>query len=214
MAFWAARGGRKDCFPGADGSTITQTGSPNAETIAIYGADGNVLTEGSETGLQFVNITTNGVLNGNTSQVYVIKHPLSFVYNQNEPWDWYTDNETYQNDALWGEGVDKSDFDPCPTGWCVPTDRTWSDFSKTTMPASGSDYTAHAGRMYNKIAWYPAAGYRNYRLGTLIKIGFNGVYWSAIAESSNANYFVFNLTGVSIDTFYRSRAFPIRCVQE
>ena len=175
------------------------------------------MTEGSETGLQFVNITTNGVLNGNTSQVYVIKHPLSFVYNQNEPWDWYTDNETYQNDALWGEGVDKSESDPCPKGWRAPTDasKTYGDFSTVTMTASGLGTNVANGRKYSNMAWFPAAGYRYYFSGALRGVGSYGYYWLASVSDTYAKVLNFYLSGVFPSlTFYRASGFSIRCVQE
>ena len=74
--------GRKDCFPGADGSTITQvTGAdPNAETISIYDADGNTELTEDGTGYRKINITTSGVINGTTSMIYSVKNPLTFIY--------------------------------------------------------------------------------------------------------------------------------------
>ena len=175
------------------------------------------MTEGSETGLQFVNITTNGVLNGNTSQVYVIKHPLSFVYNQNEPWDWYTDNETYQNDALWGEGVDKSESDPCPKGWRAPTDasKTYGDFSTVTMTASGLGTNVANGRKYSNMAWFPAAGYRYSGSGVLGYVGDQGYYWSASVSGTDAKRLRFTMGDVNPSSlYYRVCGFSVRCVQE
>ena len=215
--------GRKDAFPGADGSTITQeTGtSQNATTIPIYGVNGNSLTEGS-TGLKRVDITTSGVLSKNTSQVYSIKNPLSFIYNANEPRDWYTDNETYQNNTLWVDDT-KTNYDPCPSGWRVPTDasRTFGDFSITTFlyyiqgnQTSLGNSNVTNGRLYNQISWFPAAGYRNNHGGVLGNVGYNGCYWTASISSSYAKYLSFNMSTSNSTAYSRASSFPVRCVQE
>ena len=227
--------GRKDCFPGADGSTIGQNDVPNAETIAIYGADGSVLTEGSGPGLQFVNITTNGVLNGNNSQVYAIKNPLCFIYNTTTPYDWYTNSATYQNDALWDDGTDKSDFDPCPQGWRVAPNGTWDDFTRTDdilQPMKGSfPYYINGnaneqgnlksqtnGRLYNAISsiqgilqvWYPATGNRNYSYGYLSVCGQSGY-----SRSQSHHVLDGGMTLVKpAATYALAFGFPVRCIQE
>lgn len=186
------------------------------KTIPIYGASGDALTEGSTTGLQLVDITTVGVLNGNTSQVYAIKNPLVFIYGVSSLDDWYTDTESFQNNTLWGDGADKSIFDPCPKGWRVPTDSglTFGDFT-TASTASGSEYTTAAGRTYNKMTWYPAMGYRNGNSGTLNAVGYYGYSWSASVSGTNAKRLGFSLSGVSPGAIgTRACCFPARCIQE
>ena len=208
--------GRKDGFPGADGSTIQQIGGNNASTIPIYGANGNILTEGS-TGVKLVMITTSGVLNGNTAQVYAIKNPLVFIYGGASLYDWYTDRETYQDNTLWGDGEEKSAYDPCPKGWRVLTDseKTYGDFSTTTMTLSGSVNTVHTGRIYNDMAWFPATGYRTNGSLALRNVGGNGYCWSASVSGPHAKALDFNTSGVGPGNVgYRTFGFPIRCVQE
>ena len=213
---------RKDCFPGADGSTIQQTGSPNAETIPIYDDNENLLTEGSETGLRFVKITTSGVLNESTSLVYAIKNPLAFITSSTNPQDWYTDNESFQNNTLWGDGTDKSAFDPCPINWRVPQDGTWSDFSTATFPyfiqgseASSGDYNAGNGRQYNQTSWFPATGFRPYANGALSSVGSRGTYWPASVSDTYAKYLRFTMSNISPNNIcYRAYGFSVRCVQE
>ena len=212
--------GRKDAFPGADGSTIQANG--NATTIPIYQADGSALTEGSVTGLRLVDITTGGVVGGdNTTLVYAIKNPLAFVYNTASPLDWYTNNETYQNNTLWGENQEKSIYDPCPQGWRVPQDGTWADFLTSTAPyyINGTYVTTGvpnitAGRRY-KQAWYPAGGFRDRTTAMLNTMGSYGHCWSAAASNFNAIYLHFTITSITpSNAYYRAYGFPIRCVQE
>ena len=212
--------GRKDGFPGADGSTITQV-NPNAETIPIYGATGEKLLE-DEDGYCKVNITVEGVLNGNNTLIYAIKNPMSFIYNKNVPKDWYTDDEIYQNNALWGDGENKSNYDPCPAGWCASINGTWSDFSmesflyynrgvKTTI----EDRHLTNGRLYKDITWYPAIGYRAYLDGALYYIGNYGYTWSATTNNTSSNRLSFGINDVSPNS-HSTRAFgcSVRCVQE
>ena len=216
--------GRKDAFPGADGSTIQQSGSPNAETIAIYGADGILLSEGG-TGFRKVNITASGVINGGTSQIYAVKHPLTLIYNADEPHDWYTYAGNH-NDALWGDGAEKSTYDPCPNGWRVPPDaeKTFGDFSADNFSyyiegeliATG-DMNMTNGRNYLNVSWYPAGGYRHRNAGKLNSIGGNGYVWTSMPSSVVEFYaknFMFTMTGQGFPSTARSYGFPVRCVQE
>ncbi len=223
--------GRKDCFPGADGSTIQQSDNPNASTIKIYSSKGEELSEDG-TGYCKIDIITSRVLNGYNTQVYAIKNPLSFIYNTASPWDWYTNNENYQNNALWGKGTDKSDFDPCPIGWRVPSSGTWNDFTRnSSTPSMGTfpyyikgiikedgyigDFHTSNGRMYKMLAWYPAVGWRDPLSGTCGNTGTGGPVWSFSYDSSFALDLGFNMNNLNIRNLC-NRAFGIsvRCVQE
>ena len=208
--------GRKDAFPGADGSNLSTT-------IPIYGADGNTLTEGA-TGLKQVDITTAGVLSGNTSPVYAVKNPLTFIYNTTAPHDWYTNNSTYQDNTLWGDEDIKSTYDPCPKDWQIPQNGTWADFSISTAPyyiqgmqtTSGSRYASN-GICYFSHTWYPAAGYRYYRTGELYSVGYDGCNWTSSIHITNAIYLYFLMENVYANSYtsqVRSQGYSIRCVQE
>ena len=204
--------GRKDAFPGADGSTIQENGT--ATTVSIYDMSGNTLTEGS-TGVSFVNITTAGVLSGNTALMYSAKHPLTFIFTPNAvPHDWYTNNASYQNNNLWNSTI-KSVCDPCPQGWRVPTDGSWGDFSVSSMPASGSGANVANGRIYYAIAWYPAAGRRLSGSGALYYAGSSGTFRSSTSSGVYAKHMSFDMSDVgSSNTNSRAYSFSVRCVQE
>ncbi len=218
---WGCRffgGGRKDGFPGADGSTITQGTDTyqNAATIPIYGANGNTLTEGSITGLRKVDITA--IIGGkpNTSG-FAIKNPLTFIYNTATPYDWYATQTTNQDNTLWGEGTGKSTYDPCPHGWRVPTDAsmTFGDFSTNIFSVSGSNYTVITGRVYLAIAWFSATGCLYFDSGALYNVGYGGYYWSATVSDAYAKGLYFGMGGVYPSSASRRvYGFSIRCVQE
>ena len=214
MLIW----GRKDCFPGADGSTIPLNAHTGADIIPIYGANNNELAEGSETGFRIVKITTSGVLNGDNSQLYAIQNPLTFIANAESTGDWYTNNEMYQNDDLWE--IHKTCFDPCPKGWQVAPEKTLDDFSTSTAPyyiqgtqtSSGDFYTTN-GRLYNSITWYPTSGYTT-TYGTLSSAGYGGYYWLTQAVDGKAARIYFSPSSISNNPIYRAGSYPVRCIQE
>ncbi|HIW10470.1 MAG TPA: hypothetical protein H9888_03110 [Candidatus Rikenella faecigallinarum] len=149
----------------------------------------------------------------NTTLVYIIKNPLAFIYNSASPYDWYTNNSIYQNNALWGDA--KSEYNPCPKGWKIPQNGTWNDFSNITMSAIGFGTNVANGRIYNKTAWYPMEGYLHHQSGQLTYVGYNGYCWLSAIETIYARYLSFTLS--SINPSYptnRARGFSIRCIQE
>lgn len=211
----------RGCFPGADGSTIEQSYG-SASIIKIYGADGNELSEDGD-GYCNVNITEAGVLNGNTSQIYAIKNPLSFIHNATTPKDWYTDTEMYQNNVLWnGDLQTKSIYDPCPSGWRVPTDGTWNDFSKQTFPVYSQgnmgdtdSYMVSNGRLYAEHVWYPIEGAMNTNTGDPTTVGYFGYLWTSNTISYFGGAFTYSLYTVYVPSQYaRAYGFAVRCVQE
>lgn len=204
--------GRKDCFPGADGSTIGST----IKTIPIYDDNGQSLSEGS-TGVKLIDITTSGVLNGNISQVYAIKNSMTYIYATTSPSDWYTDSEIYQNNALWGDKGEKSTYDPCPKSWRVPTDasKTYGDFSEELFTTSGSTTNVINGRIYNKMTWFPTVGRRIHSSGALNYVGNGGYYWSSSIIDASSRNLHFYINGVNTSgAYYRANGFSVRCVQE
>ncbi len=213
--------GRKDAFPGADGSTITQaTGTnQNAETIILYGTDGTTELIEDKNGYCKVSITTEGILSENTSQTYSVKHPLTVIYNSFSVWDWYTNTENH-NDDLWGDGEHKSDYDPCPLGWRVSQDGIWNDFEENTKyysqgtPTSAGNSTISNGVLYNDFVWFPAGG-RIFTTGTRSNVGNNVFLWSSTVSGTSAKNIYCSMGGVlHISTYGRTNALSIRCVQE
>lgn len=200
--------GRKDGFPGADGSTIQQVYGENAIGIPIYGS------QSEEMEIETISVST-AIGSAVNTKTYSIKHPSTFIYSSSGVRDWYTTNTTNQINVLWGDGDIKSVYDPCPAGWRVASYGTWDDFSAATFPISGSAYKVITGRLYNKMAWYPGGGYRDSSLGKYCYVGRNGFYWSATDRGSNAWNMHFNIDLIAqAGTPYRACGVSIRCVQE
>ena len=150
-------------------------------------------------GFQIEEFTSSMIGVDNTTLAYAVKNPLSFVFNSISPNDWYVNSETYQNDVLWGAGVNKSAYDPCPKRWRVPTNAslTYGDFSVNTMILSDLGINVATGRTYNSMAWFPSGGYRRSLYGTLGGVGGNGYYWSVSVNGTSAKYLNEGMSGVN-----------------
>lgn len=199
--------GRKDGFPGADGSTIQSNGAANA--IPIYTADGTI-TQVSTLG---VSSAINGLPN---TLIYTIKQPLAFIWSSVTDFyiaDWYT-HGTNHNDALWGtETSQKGLYDPCPSGWVVSPNGTWNDMVLGNSPWSGNRIAA--GRLYNRLAWYPATGNYAYNSGRVQYVGIYGSYFSI--HVSGASAWILSLSSTYVTpSLARGRAYgySVRCIQE
>ncbi|WP_462377058.1 fimbrial protein [Rikenella microfusus] len=231
--------GRKDPFPRVQGSTISASGATGT-TIPIYGPTGSTPLPEDGTGYKKVDITAGSVVVGNNSLAYAVAHPLTFIYNGSAPYDWYTTSTTSQNNALWGDGTAKSVYDPCPEGWRIAPNETWSDFGtdayaeifryyidgtpKTSSSTPSNEYYATNGRLYKPTtgavrAWYPAPGYRDFGRtgceGEARYVGYRGYSWSSSVSGSNGFCLDFSTTYLHpSDANYRGHGFQVRCLQE
>jgi hypothetical protein len=132
--------------------------------------------------------------------------------------DWYVETSTPEtrNDELWGKGTTKTIFDPCPSGWRIAPNGTWSDFTSnggnapTAEAVSGTLFayyingvqqtedgtplfgaSARNGRRYDPetgdvLAWFPVAGRRHVSSGEFQSIGDMGQIWSSSASSTGS----------------------------
>lgn len=130
------------------------------------------------------------------------------------------------NDNLWNSGSEsypvKTEYDPCPAGWRVPTYNELSalcqNYSNRTSNEQGqighwfsgsSSYSASAPQVF-----FPAAGYRS-DISEERERNNWGYYWSSTpyGNDKDAYHLRFN---ASIYMYYWSRAsgYSVRCVQE
>lgn len=186
--------GRKDAF-------LSSTGAANTNHNA-YDINGNSIT-----GINKVDISSNSY--GNMPEIHgSIRNPMDFYYDDNgDKYRWY--ETAYQN--LWSVNENawwtrtntaktiKTVYDPCPAGFCVPTQHLYwfmltnnttsatSDYpgeSYSTYPYAAWDAT-NKGITYNGTSsygiWFPASGIRwgDSDAGNLSYVGDDGYYWSA-----------------------------------
>ena len=146
-----------------------------------------------------------------------------FYYNSSYPRDWLTP----QDDNLWNSGTEynpvKTEYDPCPEGWRVPTYSELSELKSnhsfwTTDENGQIGYWFSGTEPYSESVprvFFPAAGGRTYDDGDACLRGNCGVYWSSSAYSNEACRLGFLRVGVSsLDNIYHAYGHSVRCLQE
>ena len=167
----------------------------------------------------------------------IVEGPISVVNGQKDkytntffnvevsPCDWTSP----QDDKLWNLGTEsnpiKTEYDPCPKGWRVPTyaemDQLSSHCSSWTTVEGQNGYYFSGIYTYLDVSpsvFCPAAGSLSYKDGNAGNRGYYGNYWSSRASSyySGHLYFYSNFVGTYINSNRNLRAYgySVRCVQE
>ena len=131
------------------------------------------------------------------------------------------------NDKLWNSGTEespvKTEYDPCPQGWRVPTSAELSqlhqNFSSSTTNSEGlsglwfsgsSVYSEDAARVF-----FPAAAYRSsYESAYNETRGSSGHYWSSKSVNDySVSFLAFISEGAEIRESNPSCGCSVRCVQ-
>ncbi len=217
--------GRKDPFPkvakvrGSSGGSQVQD-----ESQATYRADGATVTD-------YPTLTQ-----GPVTLAEVMRNPQTFYYAINKPYDW----NSSPDHSLWGDGAVKSPYDPCPKGWRIATNGTWSDFGNAWKTGSyvGAGFYKNgtwltspnrdlAGGVYyggtaeSVKAFYPVPGYHFEASGVFMGVGHSGYSWASSVPTHDLskgrahclNYYTTNV--IPVDS-HNARAFgaQVRCIQE
>ena len=133
------------------------------------------------------------------------------------------DGEWYQK--LWNKGTEdapaKTEYDPCPEGWRVPTISEWlaigAGNTAVTKEWDGTNkLLSIAGAESGQKLILPAAGNRIYSSGASLDQGIYGLCWSSSVPSgsvlASSVYFNSATLGTSINN--RTGGRSVRCVQE
>ena len=173
-------------------------------------------------GVQASDLKAGGIIDNagdNMSILNGIQNPSKF-YIQGSTWQnnysyynlWSADNTTtgYNDNS-----VVKTVYDPCPAGFKMPASNAFTGFTEngqnwTTMNVDGTSeltqYTNNFGHNFwtnsskNATINFPASGLRNGGYGSLLGIGIEGEYWSAVPS---------NLIFACCLTFNSGYAFPL-----
>ena len=151
-----------------------------------------------------------------------VQYSDTFFNPWDEPFDWADP----QYDLMWnlgtGENPVKSEYDPCPTGWRVPT------LSELSSLAQCDNYSATIDGMVGQYfggtssdeakVFLPSAGYLIVASSALtIDRNWNGLYWCSSPNSDGAYYMTFNPDGaakISSRSGARGHGFSVRCVKD
>lgn len=161
-------------------------------------------------------------------------HPMTLIWgNKDNDYDWLYEGH---DNTLWSEET-KTNNDPCPAGWRIPSK---SVFENLTIVGSYDDMSWEEaqplyGWMLQDTAtgaehFFTAQGRRNYldcRLDIFnddydMPIPWSGYYWTASVDGEDASTLYFDLntatrTWNGIDVaraMHRANALPVRCVKE
>ena len=185
------------------------------------GYNGPYYVNGSQTG-NYSDATIPSIEEGGFSATTANKEKKSniffTVYNDG---DWVDPHD----DKLWNSGSEddpvKTEYDPCPKGWRVPTFAELEELCKNKS-AWAIDENGQSGYWFsgeNPYAetgprvFFPAAGYRGHYDGKANYRGRYGYYYSSSTFSNYARYLYFYNGSAYIDNFFRARGYSVRCVQ-
>lgn len=160
-------------------------------------------------------------------------NPMAIIKGRKENgYDWLYEG----HEALWSEST-KTNNDPCPAGWRVPSK---SIFEGLTIATSYDDMSwEEAQPLYGWMLehsttgeqyFFTAQGRRNYldcRLDIInddmeLPIPWSGYYWTASLDGDNASAMYFDLNTATrlwngfdaARAMHRANAMPLRCVKE
>lgn len=147
-----------------------------------------------------------------------------FYYNSKSPYDW----SQLQKDDLWNAGSEsapvKTEYDPCPKGWRVPTCAELQELCKHSsswLVVAGQNGLFFSGAYtYMDTApsvFFPAAGDRFYSTAYYQRRGMHGNYWSTRTYKNVIWVLTFTSGSVGVQNATvgkRADGYSVRCVQE
>jgi len=190
--------GRKDPFYG--GIEAEESGAPFTQAVAAtivnpaYGLAWKYIGEGADL-------------------MRSVAEPMSFFHlegSKSNDWISQTDN------SLWG--MDKTDYDPCPAGYRVPSSDEVVNLGKLNEDAYDWDNYGGIYTYNGQTAWYPAQGNRDIQ-GTLeiFPEGSSMTWlndWQTAGSSDFGKRLIINDWGGMIAPGARSFGQAVRCVAE
>ena len=184
----------------------------------LYNVNGNDVVEVADA---IVPTIEEGGISAITGQ-HQSKSNVLFTSSSKYNYDWLYP----QDNNLWNSGTEenpkKTEYDPCPEGWRVPTyaelDELNNNYSSWTTNENGQPgYWFSGASSYRETVpqvFLPAAGHRSYDAGYAVSRGSHGSYWSSRPRNAGAYHLRFYSSDVDMLGYYRASGCSVRCVQE
>jgi uncharacterized protein (TIGR02145 family) len=135
-----------------------------------------------------------------------------FVKQSGYPYDWRDPQNGYLWNRLTEATPQKTENDPCPNGWRVPTGKEMQ--SLINAGSEWAELNGVNGRYFGKSIFLPAAGYRAPEDGNVNYTETGGLYWSSAVNGINAQSIYFNSGNVEEGGNLRASGFSVRCVAD
>ena len=186
---------------------------------SLYNVNGNNIGEFSDVTVPTIEEGGISVLTGNH------KSKSNIFYTAFNNGDWVDPHDS----KLWNSGSEsnpkKTEYDPCPAGWRVPTYAELSElcqnYSSWTSEEGQPGYWFSGASSYTENVpqvFFLAAGYRSCDDGYAYDRGYRGYYWSSRPYNLyDYNYaYRLNFAHTHAHMGYPGRAdgYSVRCVQE
>jgi uncharacterized protein (TIGR02145 family) len=147
-----------------------------------------------------------------------------FYSSMNSDFDWIYGGS---RSLLWNSGSEenpiKTEYDPCPDGWRVPTYSEIGALKANSSSWATNDvqngYWFSGSNTYSESVhsvFLPAAGYRLCGDGNISGTrGTGGDYWSSSPNNNDTYYLSFSSGGlVNVSYYHRASGYSVRCVHE
>lgn len=193
--------GRKDPFVPGFAATPT-TGDQTATLLPLYDDKGERVYLGG------INYTEGGYIFDK-----VMNQPMMFFTKTTKTW--YGEPAVA---SLWLPNQ-KTFFDPCPAGWCVPSASLQSQFNTTYIGVSyqtSGGYFLLSNGVYcikQPDLFWPYNGYRLAASGAPQRTGGEGVYWTSTASGNNASVYGGAYAGIDVRSRSHNDGMSVRCVK-
>jgi uncharacterized protein (TIGR02145 family) len=138
----------------------------------------------------------------------------TITWNTATPSGYFGDNTDGENVT-----VKSKDYDPCPSGYRIPSYSEWNylrqNNTKTNAGVWTNSSTGWAGSKFGEGLYLPAAGYRANSNGTLGSRGYSGYYWSTRKGGTSSAYgMYFDSSSTYMGSTNRTNGFSVRCIVE
>lgn len=145
----------------------------------------------------------------------------TFFTASKSPYDWTSP----QDDNMWNSGTEenpvKTEYDPCPEGWRVPTYAELDELNNnySSFMTVGEQQGLYLCGDYTYLdnapqVFFPAAGGRSNYVGRADCRGDYGNYWSSGPISTHAYFLYFDSSDLYMNRSNRAFGQSVRCVQE